>query len=419
MLNRRANDRQRLIQRASRQRRETILVTREAFKHLLLKYCQREIRHGQDFCLAALNVLEFEQVLEINEQAADQLMRLVQDICLRSQREKDRLCRLSGGSFVLILPDIGKDSAEKTLDRLAATLAGAKTHYHQKPLKASCTFRVAHSKDLGSNIEALLDTIGLCLDETGDISLSYVGQSSHASTDSGNFAIWLKRYKDLAKLTVGELQIQGNAIAITDYKAVDQWSNSEVLFRQYQFVDSTGNSDTVDKIIKRACILGQLDHPGIVATSDFQMENDQSLWIARPKLSHPSLKTYIETNQIDSPVVLDWCHQLLNLVIYLQSLAPPIVPGLFNRENLLVSKTGQLLLFDFEANYLFACLGHGEQSSSNTDLNYQAIIVSIGQLISELLTNNDSQLKPILQKLQQPLPKEFNSAYKLRALLKR
>lgn len=417
MLNRRANERPGLIQRANRQRQETMLLTREAFRHLLLKYCQREIRHGQDFCLAGLNVLEYEQVQEIDEQAADQLMRLVQDICLRSQREKDRLCRLSGGNFVLILPDTDKHSAEKSLERLASTLAGAKTHYHQKPLKASCTFHIAHSKELGANIEALLNAIGFGLDETGDISLSHAGLKSHASTDSGNFDLWFKRYKDPAKLSEKQLQINGNNIATTDYRAVDQWSNSDVLLRQCEFVDSSSKSDTVDKITKRACILEELDHPGIVATTDFQFENDKCLWLAREALSHPSLKTYIESNKIDHELALDWCHQLLNLVIYLQSLVPPIVPALFNTENLLVNDAGHLVLVNFEANYLFACLAHGAQSS-NTDLNYQAIIVNIGQLISEILNDDESKLKSLLQRLKQPLPKEFDTAYKLRALLK-
>lgn len=417
MLNRRANERPPLIPRASQKRRETMLVEREAFKHLLLKHCQREIRDGRDFCLAGLNVLEYEQVLQTSEQAADQLMRLVEDICLRSQREKDRLCRLRSGSFVLILPDTDKELAEKTLERLGATLAGAKSHYHQKPLKASTTFRVAHSKDLGANIESLLHAVGCCLDETGNIELLEArGKTKLPPTDAFNFEVWFRRYKEIETAGQESLKDQGVDVAKTTYRAIDRWANTRICLEKFAF-NIHLQADTLDKIVNRTRVLEALDHPALVTTSDFQL-TDGELWLSKPHVSYDSLKIYVGKNKITEGQVIDWCHQLLNVLIYLQSLVPPVVPSLFSQENLLVGKDEQLVLTQLDANYLFACLKTGEQNSSNTDLDYQAVIVSLGQLMLSLLNDKDTKIESLFSRLKDPLPKDLNSAYKVRQALK-
>lgn len=416
MLNRRANERPPLIPRASRQRRETMIVHREAFKHLLSKYCQREIRDGRDFCLVRLNVLEYEQVFQTSEQAADQLLRLVEDICLRSQREKDRLCRLDSGNFILILPDTDKDLAEKTLERLAGTLAGAKTHYHQKTLKASTIFRIAHSKDLGANIESLLNAIGCCLDETGNIDLLEVTCNELPQSDTFAFENWIRRYKKGDTVNQEVLKVKGVDIATTTYEAIDSWANAEVYLDKFVF-DVTINADTLDKIVKRTRVLQELDHPALLSTIDFQV-TDNELWHAKPPILHESLKTYADKNKITELQIIDWCHQLLNLLIYLQSLVPPVIPTLFTKDNLFVGDEEQLILTNFEANYVFACLNIGEQNSSNTDLDYQAVIVSLGRLMLNLLGDKDTKIESLLNRLKNPLPKELNSAYKVRQALK-
>ncbi len=414
MLNRRANEKPNLLPRASRQRRETMLMSRESFKHLLLKYCQREIRDGRDFCLAGLNVLEYEQVFQTSEQAADQLLRLVEDICLRSQREKDRLCRLDSGIFILILPDTDKEAAQNTLDRLAGTLAGAKTHYHQKPLKASTTFRVAHSKDLGANIESLLNAVGCCLDERGTIDLLQSQKKSELlQTDSATFEIWRRRYKEVTGAETQAMNIQGHEVTKTTHSACDSWANEKIILEKFSFAHNG-----MDTITKRMRVLEELDHPSINAVRDFQFENNESLWVAKPLLSYPSLKAYIQKDTITESIILDWCHQLLNLIIYLQSLVPPVVPPLFSEENLLVGDDCQLILSNVEANYLFACLKHGEQNSSNTDVDYQAVIVSLGQLMLSVSKDRDSKIANLLQALKDPLSKELNTAYKVRQALK-
>lgn len=419
MLNRRANEKPSLLPRASRQRRETMLMSRESFKHLLLKYCQREIRDGRDFCLAGLSVLEYEQVFQASEQAADQLLRLVEDICLRSQREKDRLCRLSSGIFILILPDTDKEAAQNTLDRLAGTLAGAKTHYHQKPLKASTTFRVAHSKDLGANIESLLNAVGCCLDERGTIDLLHCQKTSELPpTDSATFEIWCRRYEEIVSIETQTLNIHGHEVTKTTHNAVDGWSKEKLRLDKFAFAHTETKADTLDKITKRMRVLEDLDHPSINAAKDFQFENSETLWIAKSLLSYPSLKMYIQKATITEEIILDWCHQLLNLIIYLQSLVPPVVPPLFNNENLLVGQDNQLILSNHEANYLFACLNHGEQNSSNTDVNYQAVIVSLGKLMLSLANGKETKIANLLKKLNDPLPKELNTAYKVRQALK-
>lgn len=413
MLNRRANERPSLIPSASRQRRETMIMAKEAFKHLLLKYCQREIRDGRDFCVAALHVLEFEQVATANEQAGDQLLRLVEDISLRSQREKDRLCRLGQGNFILMLPDTDKASAESALDRLAATLSGAKTHYHQKPLRASTTFRIAHSKDHGSNIESLLSALGLCLDDSGDIGLLKATQLEAPVTNFDNFAIWQKRYKNTSQLSEETLNIRANKILKTDYSAQDTWSHEEKLLSKFQF-PGVYRSDIAEKIIKRTRILEELNHPGLITTQDFQFEDTQTLWITKPKNCYMSLENYVSKSNFDD-ILLDWSHQLLNILIYLQTLIPPIVPPPFSLQNLVVGTDNHLILNNFEADYLFACLPDGEQQSSNSDLNSQAI-VSLGQLFMNL--KPEARLTTLFQKLQNPLPKELDSPYKVRAALK-
>lgn len=422
MLNRRANERPSLIPRASRQRRETMLMSKDAFKHLLVKHCQREIRDGRDFCLVGLHVLEYEQVASQSPQAADQLLRLVEDICLRSQREKDRLCRLDSGHFILILPDNDKTTAEKTLERLAGTLAGAKTHYHQKPLRASTTFQIAHSKDLGANIESLLSAVGCCLTDRGEIALSQISIAALMRPNSNNFEIWLDRYKNLRLFSEDSLVVDGHTIVTTRYKAFDSWSHKESELKKFCLSGNICKTDTVEKITKRTRVLEELDHKNIIATTDFQFENESTLYLATPSIAYPTLADYLQTKELDGETLLDWFYQLLNLLIYLQSLVPPIVPSPLTEESLLVGDDDLLLLHNFEANYLFACLPHGEQSTSNTDLNYQKIIVSIGQLLGNLTERYTLRpqlnIAPLLSKLKEPLPKELNSAYKVRAALK-
>jgi GGDEF domain-containing protein len=419
------------------QEKSTVCVAPAQFKQQLIKYCQRQTKHNRSFCLAAMRVLEYDQVLrELGEHAADQLSRLVQDVCMKYLRDADRITMPVPGRFLALFPDTDHSAAYRALSRVASTIAGSKMHYKQKPLRASCSIQIASSDQFGSDPEALLEQLGYSFDEDGKFqpAEALASEVHHRAPFSGSFEIWASRYNP-ASWNVGvvrrdELEIPG--VTVEQFEAVDTWKAREPVIIQVVRLEAgtAFSAEQLETIHKRARVAQHLDHPCITTVFDYHVKDGIALYLVREKLALAEPSIYIEDDHPDISITLDWLVQMCNALIYMQGEVPPIVPPLLDECLYIDISKGTPAVVDYELPYLlpdiYTSLEFSEQEAEAASQGRP--VAAYRPVIDSLVTFMDSvqkscpggckRLAGLIDKLRaNELPKELNTIFKIRAAL--
>lgn len=256
-----ALERRRLPVSAGKKNDGSMVANVEEFKHILLKYCLRKQRDGGNFALAAFSVLEHEALLkEFGHLAADQLTNMVQSIVLKQIRDADRLCNLSSGSFLLLLPDCDAKGLSRVVERISQAVACGKTQYHKHSLHASLDIQYVAGDGGNIDAQALLNDIGYEIAVDGKLCRQSVAAGiAHLSSDLSS---WLTRYDGIA--AVNEISLTKN-IKLREFSALDTWQEDkcvQLIIMETSKEDLPSISST---FFARARILQSLDHPGVSA----------------------------------------------------------------------------------------------------------------------------------------------------------
>lgn len=418
--------------------RPTLLVSASAFKQTLMKYIRRQARYGRTFCLASIEILEYEQVKNtLGAHAAQQLHRLGQDVCLKYLRDADRLCGAQPGQFLLLLPDTDPQGARQALERLAQLMGTAKAHYHHKQLRASASFHIVDSAQQGSDPEVLLGELGFKIDEGGNLGRhlgpdrAYRGAMAQAPF-CGDFDVWSERYADIKLEGEG---LYGENLRVSRLSARDCWRGGKPV--QMRLIepdqpDTSLEADFLDLIARRARVLQSIDHPGLLSTADYHLQDRRKLCLVQDRLDGPILGDYLLVEEIDGLTLLDWALQILGSIIYLQGLMPPLVPPPPGDSSFIVGSGKHLVLVEFEIPYLFPNWHQPSQISAEEILAvaqgrpvaaYAPVLTGLARLMSELISrlpHPPGELAALLSCLQtEELPAEWNTVFKLRSAVKR
>lgn len=419
--------------------RQSLQVTPAAFKQILIKYLRRQTRYGRMFCVAVLEILEYEQVKRtLGPQAALNLNRVGQEVITRCIRDADRMCGACPGKYLLLLPDTDAGNARIALERLAQLTAAARTHYHHKQLRASCSYRIVESSPYGSDPEVLLSALGFEIDEDGNLNqrgapeLAGGADLVRGEPFSGSFGVWLQRYREME---IGGASPGAGKLMVARGSARDLWRDSTpvcVRVVEPAQAGTTFGTDQVDTLSRRSRVLQAVDHPGVVGCVDYHLKDRRSFYLVQDAFEGKPLAEYLSGSRIDGLTVLDWALQICNSIVYLQGLMPPVVPPPPAKDSIVVSADKDVVLIGFELQYLFPA-AHGPGQISGDEMMavaqgrpvaaYTSVLAGFADLAAWLLEHLDhppDRLASLFARLRQDeLPPDLNTVYKLRAALRR
>ncbi len=148
------------------------------------------------------------------------------------------------------------------------------------------------------------------------------------------------------------LEVLGQGGMGTTYKAEDVLRGELVALKMLS-IRYLKHTKVVELFEREARILSQLDHPGIPQYVDYfqsQQSRHRRFYIAQQLAEGQSLAALVEQGwKPDEPEVRLIATQLLEILVYLQQLTPPVLHRDIKPQNIIRSTTGQLFLVDFGA----------------------------------------------------------------------
>lgn len=127
----------------------------------------RAARHRRTLALVLLDIDQMKQLRAIRGPlACDTLIRHVANTLRGAIRTEDRLSRLTGETFVLLLPEQTDEGAEITADRLMRIVAAAPCRYDAWPMSITMTSSIVICPTDGREWRPLLSVAGQRLQES-------------------------------------------------------------------------------------------------------------------------------------------------------------------------------------------------------------------------------------------------------------
>jgi serine/threonine protein kinase len=130
----------------------------------------------------------------------------------------------------------------------------------------------------------------------------------------------------------------------------------QVVIKQFQFAKGSGWGE-LKELEREISILKSLQHPQIPRYID-SFESEQGFCLVQEYIPAPSL-TEVRSRSLEQ--IQDIGRQLLDILVYLQALHPPVLHRDIKPENVLCNEQGEVFLVDFG----FSRLGSAEVAASS------------------------------------------------------
>ncbi len=151
-----------------------------------------------------------------------------------------------------------------------------------------------------------------------------------------------EQYKIIKELGVG-----GQGFA---YLANDLESGKEIVLKEFVlpvYVDINARKQALDRFEQEARLLTKLEHPQVVKLYGFFVE-DHRAYLALEHIDGENLRQIVSRKgALNEDTVRSLAAQMIDILAYLHSLAPPLVHRDFTPDNLILNKDGTLKLIDF------------------------------------------------------------------------
>ncbi len=410
----------------------------DAFKQLLIKHGQRFVKDGKPFCLASLEILEYEHVKRSKGAAlADDLDQLGRLVLKHQLRADDRVCAAQPGNFLVLLPDTSIENGRKVMERILHKLNSSNRKRNSAKNRASGVYQVVCTgsssvERIGSepsttavrefHLEALVEAVGYRVDLSGTICKAVYDPSasdSQGAKFSGNLELWLQRYSAGCEWAP-EFEIDG--FSVTSALAQDDWVPGKcVVLRAIRSIDESWqlDGDGVEELLKRLRVLQSIEHAGLSSVQDFHMaaKTARGSIIIYVVERVPDGKSLCANTKMSPSEACELVLQMANLGIFLQSLVPPISPVDFSSTHVARTDDGSFVLTDYQVPYLIQALKAGNSRSSG--LKTELSLGSLGKLVDALKRTSpehDKVLSDLAERLlASPVADTLNSMFKVRA----
>lgn len=409
----------------------------DAFKQLLIRHGQRYVRDGKPFCLASLEILEYEHVKhEKGAAQADDLDQLGRLVLKHQLRVEDRVCAVQPGKFLVLLPDTSIENGRKVMERILQKLNSSHRKRNSSKNRASGVYQVASTGSSSAeriesepsraavrefHLEALVESVGYRVDLSGTICKAVYDADSQGFAGaqfSGNQELWLERYSAGCEYAP---ECKSEKFSIVSQLAQDEWAPGKcVVLRAIRCVDSglILDSDGLEELLKRLRVLQSIEHTGISRVQDFHVatKGGKGLTVYVVE-SVPNAEPLAANSQMSPSESVELILQLANLGIFLQSLVPPISPIDFSSTHIARTDDGSFVLTDYQVPYIVRALK--ASNSRSMGLQTEQSLASLGKLVDELKhtsAEHDKVLSDLAERLlANPVADSLNSMFKVRA----
>jgi eukaryotic-like serine/threonine-protein kinase len=165
-------------------------------------------------------------------------------------------------------------------------------------------------------------------------------------------------------------------IGIT-YQAVDIETQQQVALKVLSF-KSMGDWKTLELFEREAKVLRQLNHPAIPRYLDYfqvDTESDRRFYIAQQLVDGESLEFLIDSGWRGTEVdIQEITAQILQILIYLHELQPPVIHRDIKPQNLIRRGDGMITLVDF---------GAVQDTYRNTQIGSSTVVGTYGYMATE------------------------------------
>lgn len=273
----------------------------DEFKQALLKSMSKQAKAERTFAVIGISLQNADTIARLaGDDALDRLARAVRSAIARQCTAQELLCAVSERCLLVLHPEADAGAVTKQADRLSEILSAISIT--GTPLRPAFEVGVGESAGL-LDVNALLLQLGCELDEHGD--LREAGERSRQHR--GDLQRWLQRY-DLRD----------------DGLASDAWTKTSVMFRR---IDLGGSGqDTRQALLKHAKAMQAIEHAAIVPLIDFWLGDDQFICVERDFDERGMLEQWRGAHKSESlQLYFEWAGQYLSMLLYLQTLTPPVV----------------------------------------------------------------------------------------------
>ena len=122
----------------------TGLYNHRYFQEQLLNTLENSKRYGNHFSLIIIDIDDFKKFNDtFGHQCGDRVLLQVAQLLKRSVRSSDIVCRYGGEEMSIILPNINKESAIYTAEKLCKTVGTKEILYNDKPVNVTISLGIA------------------------------------------------------------------------------------------------------------------------------------------------------------------------------------------------------------------------------------------------------------------------------------
>ena len=135
----------------------TGLYNRRIFRDLANQALTMSIRNHHPVSLALFDVDNFKAINDQHGHAVgDKVIRLVADAILSACRKSDEVFRFGGEEFVLVLPETGREGAERVAEKIRRSIEDLSKSHEDWPCEVTISGGVATVADEAHDLEGLL-----------------------------------------------------------------------------------------------------------------------------------------------------------------------------------------------------------------------------------------------------------------------
>lgn len=124
----------------------TGLTNRKLFEQTLAHEIERGVRYRSSLTILLIDIDGFHEInRSLGRAVGDFVLQHLADICTRTTREFDNVCRFSGGQIALTLPQTDAAQAELIATRLRVDVESAKPVFDHRTISFSVSIGGAHA----------------------------------------------------------------------------------------------------------------------------------------------------------------------------------------------------------------------------------------------------------------------------------